>query len=349
MSTLNEINIVFLSDTHLGFDYPLRPKVKRRRRGNDFFRNFELVLAYAQQIKSDLVIHAGDLFYRSRVPESIIDRVYMMLANFVNHDIPIYIVPGNHERSHLPTSVFLNHPLINVFSHPRIYQKTINGIQIAIAGFPFISGDINNRIRSIIADCGWYRDKCDIKILAIHQAIEGASVGPQNFTFREGRDVISKESLPQDASVILCGHIHRQQVLFTKSNGSSQSGKIIYCGSTERTSFAEMKEKKGFYHLIFKQRKKNEWYLQKTRFIELPTRPMIDIFIESDVDMKKIEPFLVNKISEIDPDSIVRFRTNKPLVPEISQYLSIRHLSQRFPSSLNFSYSSRFYSQLEND
>ena len=36
-----------MSDTHLGLDLPARPRVVRRRRGDDFFRNFELALAPA--------------------------------------------------------------------------------------------------------------------------------------------------------------------------------------------------------------------------------------------------------------------------------------------------------------
>ena len=35
---------LFVSDTHLGFDLPRRPRVERRRRGPDFFENFERAL-----------------------------------------------------------------------------------------------------------------------------------------------------------------------------------------------------------------------------------------------------------------------------------------------------------------
>ena len=55
------IRIVFFSDTHLGFDYPVRGVRKtrgvrkageRRRRGADFFDNFERVLRYARGFTS---------------------------------------------------------------------------------------------------------------------------------------------------------------------------------------------------------------------------------------------------------------------------------------------------------
>ena len=54
----------------------MRPRVNKRRRGEDFFKNFNTVLSYAKNNKVDLIIHGGDLFFRSKVPDSIIDRVY---------------------------------------------------------------------------------------------------------------------------------------------------------------------------------------------------------------------------------------------------------------------------------
>jgi hypothetical protein len=33
------IRTLLIADTHLGFDLPFRPRIKRRRRGPDFFAN----------------------------------------------------------------------------------------------------------------------------------------------------------------------------------------------------------------------------------------------------------------------------------------------------------------------
>jgi hypothetical protein len=35
------IRILLIADTHLGFDLPFRPRINRRRKGPDFFANFE--------------------------------------------------------------------------------------------------------------------------------------------------------------------------------------------------------------------------------------------------------------------------------------------------------------------
>ena len=48
------MRVVFLSDTHLGFDLPIRPRVQRYRRGERFFENLERVLDHATTTRADL-------------------------------------------------------------------------------------------------------------------------------------------------------------------------------------------------------------------------------------------------------------------------------------------------------
>ena len=62
------IRVLFLADTHLGFDYPFRPRIQRRRRGAEFFTNFKRTLLPALKGRVDCVVHGGDLLYRSKVP-----------------------------------------------------------------------------------------------------------------------------------------------------------------------------------------------------------------------------------------------------------------------------------------
>ena len=62
------IRILLIADTHLGFDLPFRPRIKRRRRGPDFFANFERALKPAISGEVDAIVHGGDVLYRSKVP-----------------------------------------------------------------------------------------------------------------------------------------------------------------------------------------------------------------------------------------------------------------------------------------
>jgi DNA repair exonuclease SbcCD nuclease subunit len=54
------MRVVFCSDSHLGFDYPIREASARR--GEDFFVALQQVLDYARR-QADVLIHAGDLFH----------------------------------------------------------------------------------------------------------------------------------------------------------------------------------------------------------------------------------------------------------------------------------------------
>jgi DNA repair protein SbcD/Mre11 len=56
------IRILFLADSHLGFDLPSAPRVQRRRRGADFLANYAAALEPARAGAVDLVVHGGDVF-----------------------------------------------------------------------------------------------------------------------------------------------------------------------------------------------------------------------------------------------------------------------------------------------
>jgi exonuclease SbcD len=96
------IRILFLADTHLGFDFPFRPRIERRRRGPDFFRNFKRALEPAHRGEVDAVIHGGDLLYRSKVPDRLVDMALDPLKEVADRGVEVFLVPGNHERARIP-------------------------------------------------------------------------------------------------------------------------------------------------------------------------------------------------------------------------------------------------------
>ena len=110
--------ILLIADTHLGFDLPLRPRVQRRRRGHDFFANLDRALQPALDGEVDAVVHGGDLYYRSRVPAALVERVMVVLIKVAERGGPIFIVPGNHERSRIPNHLWVAHPQIHIFDRP---------------------------------------------------------------------------------------------------------------------------------------------------------------------------------------------------------------------------------------
>src|SRR5438067_2086727 len=139
MST--DVRILLVADSHLGFDYPLRPRVGRRRRGHDFFTNYTAALEPAFAGEADVVVHAGD-----------------------------------------------------VFDRPMVH----------------------------------------------------ATVGPADFMFTTASDVVRPREVPREFAVVVTGHIHRHQVLTVGRDGGALHTPVLYPGSIERTSLAEIDEPKGF-------------------------------------------------------------------------------------------------------
>ena len=72
MTADQPLRVLLLADTHLGFDEPRRPRVEKRRRGPDFWANYHRALAPAREGRVDLVVHGGDLLYRSKVPPGLV-------------------------------------------------------------------------------------------------------------------------------------------------------------------------------------------------------------------------------------------------------------------------------------
>ena len=143
------MRILFLSDTHLGIDLPARPRVERRRRGEDFFRSFEAALAPARAGEVDVVVHGGDLHFRSRVPAWLAEAALAPLRAVASRGIPVLLVPGNHERSRLPYPLLALHERLHVFHAPRTIHLEAGGLRVAFAGLPYATG-VRDRFPSLL-------------------------------------------------------------------------------------------------------------------------------------------------------------------------------------------------------
>jgi len=270
------IRILFIADSHLGFDLPLRPRVHKTRRGEDFFDNYRRALKPAFQKEVDVVIHGGDLLFRSRVPASLVDMAAAPLKELGDLGVDVFLVPGNHERSRIPYGILCLHPRIHIFGHPRTFIYEKNGLKIGFVGFPFQRGNIRRSFLTILKETRWQEEirKCRTFFLCVHHCFEGATVGPSNYTFKNSEDVIRHQDVPEDFTAVLSGHIHRAQILKKNLQGRSLKVPVFYPGSLERTSFAEKNEQKGSIILKLIDRGKNEKPLLTWKFNILPCRPM---------------------------------------------------------------------------
>jgi len=303
------IKLLFLADTHLGFDYPFRPRIQRRRRGEDFFVNYHRALEPARKQEVDAIIHGGDLLFRSRVSARLVDMAFAPLKEIADKGTKVYIVPGNHERSKIPFKIFSLHPNIHLFDHPRTFVLEKNGLRVALSGFPYCRNNIRAQFPKILQDTRWqeYQNNCDGHVLCVHHCFEGAKVGPINYTFRYKNDVIRLCDIPQDFTAVLAGHIHRNQTLTKDLMGRSLSTPVFYPGSIERTSFAEKDEKKGYIIIDVVSNSHNTLSVHSEKFVELPARPMVKVNISTQgMDEKKLQAYINKSLQALSPQSIVK-------------------------------------------
>jgi exonuclease SbcD len=333
----DEIRVLLVADTHLGFDLPFRPRIERRRRGHDFFANLNRALQPALRGEVDLVVHGGDLFYRSRVPAALVEMAMTPLVRVADTGTPVYLVPGNHERGSIPLHLWTAHPNLHIFDRPRTFLYTGPRGSLALSGFPF-ARRVRDRFGELVSQTGYKEDGEVARLLCMHQTVEGAQVGVQNFTFRSGVDVVRGRDIPPGFRAVLCGHIHRGQVLRHDLGGRRLAAPVIYPGSVERTSFAERMEDKGYAMVRIRPADHAQAGPPEVTFRPLPARPMVSLVFEPRSPHREaLVRHLASRLEALDPDSVVRVQLHGPHAEQARSFLSAADLRDLAPSSMNIS------------
>jgi exonuclease SbcD len=330
------VRILFLADSHLGFDLPVRPRIRRRRRGHDFFANYERALAPALAGCVDLVVHGGDVLHRSQVPTSLVHQAFEPLKRVADAGVPVFVVPGNHERARVPHARFAVHPGIHLFDRPRTFSLEVRGGSVSLAGFPFQRRDVRGRFSDLLAATEWGAETADIRLLCVHQCVEGATVGPADFTFRNGRDVIRGRDLPGVFAAVLSGHIHRHQVLTEDLRGRPIAAPVFYPGSIERTSIAEKDEAKGYIVMDLEPAGGGSGggRIADWSFESLPARPMLVHEMMGD-DPIAVERG-IRRIVEASPrDAVLRIRVRGRVGERARAVLAAANLRALAPPTMN--------------
>lgn len=346
------VRILFLADTHLGFDYPFRPRVKRRRRGEDFFLNFTRALEPARRGEVDAVVHGGDILFRSKVPARLVDMAFAPLKDIANGGVEVFLVPGNHERSRIPFGLLCLHKNIHIFSKPTTYFLKNRAATIAFSGFPYWRHNVRKQFSHLLEETGWRQAKqfCHSSLLCVHHCFEGAKVGPNNYTFRKGEDVIRTSDIPAEFQAVLTGHVHRFQVLNSDLNGLPLKVPILYPGSIERTSFAEKDEPKGYLILEIDPLDSNGRFLFRWHFHKLLTRPMTKVGIDiTGLDPYRLRCLLKKSIGKLDPNSIVRIEIQGKFEEKFRPVLRAAELRTICPKEMNVSLSFPGYMPISPD
>ncbi len=193
------LRVLLLADSHLGFDLPLAPGSGGGGVGPDFLANYRRALEPALSGEVDLVVHGGDVFHRARPHPTLVEQAFEPLRRVADAGVPVFVVPGNHERGRIPHARFARHPGIHLFDRPRTFHTTSCGLRVALFGFPYERDGVRRRFPELVAATGWRPGRADVSLLCVHHCVEGATVGPADFAFRRGADVIRCTDIPRGA------------------------------------------------------------------------------------------------------------------------------------------------------
>ncbi|HSK19244.1 MAG TPA: metallophosphoesterase [Longimicrobiales bacterium] len=348
--TPDVLRILFLADSHLGFDLPLRPRVARRRRGHDFLANHAAALEPALNGEVDAVVHGGDVFHRPDVNEALAWQALRPLVRAAEAGVPVFIVPGNHERARIPHARFADHPRVHVFDRARTYAIDVRGRRVAFAGFPFERHDVRSRFPELVERTGWRNHDATLRVLCMHHCAEGATVGisagSRDFSFTTARDVVRVRDVPKSFAAVLSGHIHRRQALTTDLRGRPLDVPVLYPGSVERTSLAEIGETKGY--MIVHVDAAGDGGRARWEFRDLYARPMIaeDIAVSGvgavsgssgpgTLSGSALDDAVRRIVAAAPADAVLRIRITGDLDAEHWRVLRAAHVRSFAPDTMN--------------
>jgi len=296
------MKVLHIADTHLGYSaYRKTTEEGINQREMDVYNSFKNFINYAIETKPELIIHSGDLFDSVRPNNRAITFAIKQILRLSKERIPFLVIAGNHEHPKLKETGHI----FSVFDHIEHvypiynakYETTsfnINNKKITLQAIPQceIKKRFDKELKKIKPD-----SSADYNIFVSHGAVAGIKV----FSMNEFNELmIPIKTLCQDFDYIALGHYHS----YTKLANNA-----FYSGSTERFSFTEANDKKGFIELEFLNGK------IKHKFIELKIRQMIDfppieclnlkldeVIIKIKDSIKKIDPY--NKTFRITLDEI---------------------------------------------
>jgi exonuclease SbcD len=253
---------VHVADTHLGFSaYRKVCEDDSQYRGLnqrevDTYRSFEAFIDKVLDLRPDVVLHSGDLFDTVRPSNRALSFALEQFVRLSDAGIPTVIIAGNHSTPRLRETG----SAFRLFEHLKgiypVYRGAYERITIGdltIHAVPHSEGDGFKEQLPLIERC----PETKYNVAMLHAGIVGFSEFRMN-EFNE--QLVESCYLKEDLDYIALGHFH-QMYNVTKN--------ACYAGSTEHFSFAEAGQPKGFFHIDLGSGKRE--------FIELPTRPMIDL------------------------------------------------------------------------
>ena len=288
------MKILHVADTHLGYSaYRRVTEEGVNQREMDTYDAFKQFIDCALKSKPDIVIHAGDLFDSVRPTNRAITFAIHQILRLSKQEIPFVIIAGNHEHPKLKETGHIFSVLDHIENVYPIYNAKYETIpfelddkKITIHAIPqtITKQEFNDNLKKIKPEAS-----ADYNILVAHGGVKGI----KEFSMNEFNElIIPTQYLKFNFDYIALGHYHKYVKV---------SENAFYSGATERFTFSDAGEQKGFIELELKDGK------IKHDFIPLKIRPMADPdpINCSKLSLDEIMKCIKKTIKEIEPQGKV--------------------------------------------
>jgi len=317
------VQILHCSDTHLDKNFNIANLARVQERKEDLNRNFSAAVDYALRNKPDLFLMTGDIFDRVSPGNAARILVTEKIRQLKEAGISVFLIGGNHDvpklgSQHLAIDVLSSAGLATVFSRSDEFEKQtlqVDGKSICIAGKSYFSQvESQNPLRGLKVPT-----EGDYNLLMIHGSLQGLNV------FSSVPEMVSQnpfrpEDIKSGLNYLALGHFHNYY------ERDHEGCKIVNPGSTEKLSWAEMNDEKGFVWAELHGSNVS------TEFVKLETRPMekYTLHLSKDEDYPpNLKEHVINYIkSRSDPARIARLFLQGLITQEQYDELKINEIVQ---------------------
>jgi DNA repair exonuclease SbcCD nuclease subunit len=271
----------------------------RMRRREDHLRCFMEVAEYALRERPDLLLIGGDLFDSVKPSNATRAAVMEAFKSLNEAGIRVLAVGGHHdtprsvEEGASPLAVYGNSGHIRFFKdpiEPGRESLEVEGLRVTVVGLghnPLLGPgqDPLSMLEPTLRPDGQFN------ILLMHYPIEGFGgwVGEE--------PIVRPSSIPQGFQLVVAGHFHNHQ---SKRIGKAE---VLYPGSTERASFAEEAEEKGFVWMEF-----DRGGIVSKDFIRTSARPYRTVEVDFPSSGDPMERIKGAVVGALDPEVVLRVR-----------------------------------------
>lgn len=254
--------MVHVADTHLGYSAYRRVCDEEsafrglNQREVDTYRAFGAFVDRVLELRPDAVLHSGDLFDTVRPSNRALSFALEQLVRLSEAEIPVVLIAGNHSTPRIRETG----SAFRLFEHlPHIYPvykgayERLDLGDLTVHAVPHVDGEAFKEQLAHLSRSSGTR----YEVAMLHAGV----VGFKEFRMNEfNEQIIDSCYLRDDLDYIALGHYHQHYDVAKNA---------AYSGSTERFSFAEAGQDKGFLVV--------DLDAGTRRLVELPVRPMVDL------------------------------------------------------------------------